>query len=218
MKYEAIIFDFDGTLADTSPGILNCVRYTQKTMGLPEISESNMYSHIGPPMEESYNRNFGLKGDELAKAVSLHKQYAVNKGYKELKLYDGIRELLDKLKDNGIYTAIATLKAQDTVLKILNYFHMMDRFDNVFGVDIAAPKNKAQLLQDCLERSGKNADGTVLVGDSRYDAEGAAKAGIDFIGVTYGFGFRTKEEVYKYTTVGAVDSVKELEKYILKHK
>ena len=74
MKYKLVIFDLDGTLADTSPGILNSIRYTQKKMNLPEISLEKMYSHIGPPMAESYNRNFGLTGDKLQQAINYHKE------------------------------------------------------------------------------------------------------------------------------------------------
>lgn len=62
-KYKLVIFDMDGTIADTSPGIFNSIRYTEEKMGLPEINYEQMYSHVGPPMEESYNRNFGLTGD-----------------------------------------------------------------------------------------------------------------------------------------------------------
>lgn len=72
-KYKLVIFDMDGTLADTSPGILNSVRYVQRQMNLPEITLEEMYSHVGPPMEESYNRNFGLTGSELKKRLSFIK-------------------------------------------------------------------------------------------------------------------------------------------------
>lgn len=214
MKYKAVIFDFDGTLADTSPGILNCVRYTQKIMGLPEISQSMMYSHIGPPMAESYHRNFGLEGAELERAVSLHKEYAVTQGYKELKFYDGITELLDELKEKKIYTAVATLKAQDTAVKILSYFNITEKFDNISGTDISAPKTKAQLLLDCLDKAGAAAAEAVLIGDSSYDAEGAAEAGIDFIGVTYGFGFKTEEDVRRYPDATAADTVLKLKELL----
>lgn len=67
--YKAVIFDLDGTLADTSPGILNIIRYTQKMMDLSEITLEKMYSHVRPPMEESYGRNFGLTGDRLQQAI-----------------------------------------------------------------------------------------------------------------------------------------------------
>ena len=64
-KYKTIIFDLDGTLADTSEGIYNCIRYAQKMMKLPLITDAQMRSHIGPPMHESYERNFHRSGADL---------------------------------------------------------------------------------------------------------------------------------------------------------
>lgn len=213
-KYNLVIFDFDGTLADTSSGILNSIRYTQKMMNLPEISERQMYSHIGPPMAESYNRNFGLEGCELNRAVSFHKEYASLEGYKELKFYDGIDTLLDRLRANGVITAVATLKAQDTVVKILKYFKRINKFDIVAGVDITVPMTKEQLLGDCLEESGINADNAVFIGDSSYDAIGAENSKIDFIGVTYGFGFHNKEDVRQYKNIGCCKNTDEISKLL----
>lgn len=216
--YKLIIFDFDGTLADTSPGILNSVRYTQKMMNLPEISEKSMYSHIGPPMAESYNRNFGLEGEELAQAVKYHKEYAVAQGYKELRFYDGITELLDKLRSTGVTTAIATLKAQDTAVKILDNFGMTEKFDIVEGVDISAPKNKEQIIMNCIDKVGCSVCDAVLIGDSVYDAKGAEQAGIDFIAVTYGFGFHSKADADAYRNVGCCSDVRSVTKLLFNQK
>ena len=153
MKYKLAIFDLDGTLAYTSPGILNSIRYTQKKMNLPKISLEKMYTHIGPPMAESYNRNFGLTGEALQQAVTFHKEYAMKQGYKEIKLYDGISELLDLLKNKGIFTAVATLKAQSTTLKIFEHLGITNKFDIIKGVEAINPKTKAQLLEECIEEA-----------------------------------------------------------------
>ena len=142
-KYKLVIFDMDGTIADTSPGIFNSIRYTEEKMGLPEITYEQMYSHVGPPMEESYNRNFGLTGDELKKAVMYHKEYAITQGFKELKIYDGMLPLIDELRKNGIKTAVATLKAHATIIKIFESFGISDKFDEVIGVSQDEPKTKA---------------------------------------------------------------------------
>ena len=210
MKYKLVIFDLDGTLVDTSPGILNSIRYTQKKMNLPEISLEKMYSHIGPPMAESYNRNFGLIGDKLQQAVNYHKKYAMKQGYKEIKLYDGIVELLDKLKVNGIKTAVSTLKANSTTLKIFDYLGITNKFDIIKGVDAQKKQTKAELLEVCLKETQCEKHDTVLIGDSKYDAIGAEQIGIDFIGVTYGFGFKNIEEINFYQHILVVDSVKDL--------
>lgn len=210
MKYKLIIFDLDGTLADTSPGILNSIRYVQKKMKLPEISLEKMYSHIGPPMAESYNRNFGLAGRKLQEAVNYHKEYAMIQGYKEIKLYDGIIELLDRIRTNGSKTAVATLKAHSTTLKIFDYLGIKEKFDIIKGVDPQKHQTKAELLAECLKDAKCNKSKAVLIGDSKYDAIGAEQVGIDFIAVTYGFGFKTSDDLNGFKPIGVADSVDDL--------
>lgn len=209
-RYDLVIFDLDGTIADTSPGILNSIRYVQQKMRLPAITKEQMYSHVGPPMEESYRRNFGLEGEELRRAVELHKEYAVKQGFREIEIYPGIPQLLERLHREGVKTAMATLKAQTTADKIFVEFGLSTAFDLVLGTDAAAPKTKAQLLEECLYRLQCAKERAVLVGDSKYDAEGAQQAGIDFIAVTYGFGFKSAADAAAYSPVAVCRTVREI--------
>ena len=212
--YDLVIFDLDGTLADTSPGILNSIRYVQQKMRLPAITKEQMYSHVGPPMEESYRRNFGLEGEELRRAVELHKEYAVKQGYREIEVYPGIPQLLGRLHREGVKTAVATLKAQATAEKIFAEFGLSRMFDLVLGTDAAAPKTKAQLLEECIAKLQCTKARTVLIGDSKYDAEGALQAGIDFIAVTYGFGFKSAADAAVYSPTVVCDTVREMENFL----
>lgn len=207
------IFDFDGTIADTSPGIVNSVRYTQEKMKLPEITYEQMLSHVGPPMEESYAKNFGLSGERLKEAVIYHKEYAMKRGYREVKVYDGILELLCTLKEKGINTAVATLKAQSTAEKILREFFLDSLFDFVIGTDVNRRMSKAEMLQLCMERLQHRVSETVLIGDSHYDADAAAEAGIDFIALTYGFGYKSESEAKASGCVCVCNTIKKLMKY-----
>ena len=213
-KYELIIFDLDGTLADTSPGILNSIRYAQKMMNLPSITLEQMYSHVGPPMEESYHRNFGLTGESLQKAILYHKEYAMKQGYKEIRLYDNIKDLLLMLKNSGYKTAVATLKAHSTALKIFESLNMTDKFDVIKGVDSENPMTKAQLLQYCIDVLNVPSEKSLLIGDSIYDAKGAEAAGINYLGVTYGYGFKRREDIGSLPNVGMCESVGELKAYL----
>ena len=201
--YKLAIFDLDGTLADTSPGILNCIRYTQSKMNLPEISLEKMYSHVGPPMSESYNRNFGLEGDELKQAVEYHKEYAMSKGYKEIVFYDGIIEVLEKLREKNIMIAVATLKSYKTAVKIFEEFNIIGLFDCIAGVGLENLNTKSDVLNYCLKKLKVGKNEAVLIGDSKYDAIGASEVGIDFIAVTYGFGFKEKSDIdgYNYSNI-----------------
>ena len=210
---KLVIFDMDGTLADTSEGIFNSIRYTQKMMNLPEITYEQMLSHVGPPMEESYARNFGLSGESLKKAVQYHKEYAMKKGYRELKVYDGIIDLLEKLRNAGIKTAVATLKAQTTADKIAKeYFPNL--FDVIIGTNLENPLTKAEMLIKCIDKFQFSKDDVVLIGDSIYDAKGAEEAEIDFIAVTYGFGFQPNEDI-SANHIAIADNPEDLIKFIL---
>lgn len=205
LKYKLVIFDLDGTLADTSPGIYNSIRYAQKMMNLPEITLEQMRSHVGPPMEESYNRNFGLTGDDLKKAISYHKEYAVQNGYKELELYEGVITVLDSLKQAGIKIAIATLKAETTAVKIFEYLGIKDKFDFIVGADIANPLTKSQMIDKIVDAAEVTKENTVLIGDSKYDALGADESGVGFIAVTYGYGFSIESNI-EYSNVGVAQT------------
>lgn len=209
---KLVIFDMDGTLADTSEGIFNSIKYTQKMMNLPSITEEQMYSHVGPPMEESYHRNFGLTGEKLQQAVKYHKEYAMQKGYRELKVYDGIPELLDNLHKQEILTAVATLKAQSTAEKIVSEYFPY-KFDLIVGARQEQPMTKSEMLLYCLKELSVNKNDAVLVGDSIYDLHGAEQAGIDFIAVTYGFGFKGKDENCLKNAVHICKSCQELTEF-----
>lgn len=208
--YQTIIFDLDGTLADTSEGIYNCIRYAQKMMNLPPITDAQMRSHIGPPMHESYERNFHLSGSALEQAIGFHKEYALTKGLYEASLYNGIPQLLSQLKSRGFKLAVATLKYEETAKKMLSFLNVASFFDVICGTLSEVKLTKAQLLEKCVDLCQGEKSTALLVGDSSYDALGAQEAGIDFLGVTYGFGFQTADDVKQYPNVGRAGSPGEI--------
>ena len=215
-QYKVVIFDLDGTLADTSEGIFNSIRFAQKTMNLKEITPEQMRSHVGPPMAVSYNKNFGLEGEELEHAIALHKQYALEKGAFEVSFYDGIDELLSGLRKNDCMICVATLKIEQTAKKIMEHFGKSGFFDLIRGVTAGGNETKASILRNCVEFANADISQCVLIGDSVYDAQGAQEVGMDFIGVTYGFGFKNKEEVFQSGAVAVADSCTELSQILLK--
>lgn len=214
--YKVVIFDLDGTLADTSEGIYNCIRYAQKEMNLPDISAEQMRSHIGPPMQESYARNFGLKDCELEQAVALHKEYALSKGLYEAQIYEGIPFLLQQLKDNGMKVAVATLKFEETAREMLKHLKVSDFFEVICGTLSEIKLTKSQLLDKCIAICQETKEHALLIGDSAYDAIGAQEAGIDFLGVTYGFGFTSQQDVNEYPNVGCASTVEDIYSLICK--
>lgn len=216
--YRLIIFDLDGTLADTSEGIYNSIRYTQEKMNLyPPETEEQMRSHIGPPVEESYNRIFGLTGERLQQAAAYHKEYALQKGLYEARLYDGIPELLAQLKPDH-RLAVATLKFEETANKMLTHLGIAHYFDIICGAIPGQHTTKLDTLQRAMLHCHAIPDQTLLIGDSQYDAIGAQQAGMDFLAVTYGFGFKNEDNVNRHLSIGILSCVSMMQYFFYNNK
>lgn len=204
----------DGTLADTSEGIFNSIRYVQEKLDLPQISDEQMRFHIGPPIQESYSKNFNLNDLELEKAVQYHKEYAVCQGLYEASLYPGMTDLLELLNKKGYKQAVATLKFEETAKKMLRHLDIFYYFEIICGASSNSHLSKAQLLEKCINAMNCKKSETLLIGDSAYDAIGASEIGIDFLAVTYGFGFSDKKDVESYPHIGYVESVRDIVQFL----
>jgi len=189
MKYQTVIFDLDGTLADTSPGILNCHRYAHRMMGRIEPPEAVLRVVIGGPLLETYQDVFKFSELEARQAVAFYRERYAEKGIYEAALYPGMKTVLGELKEAGYKIGLATLKAERFLSAMLKRWNVEKFFDAVYGMDDADSRTKAQLIGFCMRDLRAAPGSTVLIGDSVHDQTGARGAGIKFIGVTYGFGF-----------------------------
>lgn len=213
-KYEVAVFDVDGTLLDTTEGILASVRYTIHKMGFVPLSEEQMLTFIGPPIQDSFSQVYHLEGEILQTIATCFRNR-----YKDFELfkavpYDGIYELLDALSDKGIKLAVATYKRQDYAEAILKHFGFDKYTDILYGADHENKLKKMDIIKKCMDDLRiYDYSKAVMIGDSRHDAIGAQKIGIDFIGVTYGFDFKLPSEVFAYDAVGAANSPKDILQY-----
>lgn len=200
-KYELIIFDLDGTLLDTSKGIFNSVRYTEKQLHLNHIEDYLLKEFVGPPPKLMYMKYYGLSENEALIAVEKHREYGRTKGIYEAKQYAGITETLINLKKNGYKLAVATLKSQDIAEKILKNFNLKEYFNCIFGMDCKETLTKSMIIRNAIKECKCVDTLTVMVGDTQSDFLGASETGIDFVGVKYGFGFRNNSEFYKFPII-----------------
>lgn len=212
---RAVIFDVDGTLLDTTEGVLSSVKYTIAAHRLPTIAEEKLLSFIGPPIQDSFARQYGLEGAVLQElATTFRERYKEGDVLKALP-YEGIYEVCDELTRRGIAIAVATYKRQDYAEKIMRHFHFDRYTDIIYGADHENKLKKADIIRMCLEAAGVEPAEAVMVGDTEHDALGAAAAGMDFIAVTYGFGFRKKEDAMRFEhTLGAAERPREILNYI----
>ena len=205
LLYDAVIFDLDGTLTDSQPGIFACTEYALQKMGLPVPPEATLRRFLGPPLADSYMKYCGMTEDQAAYATDLYRERYIPIGWKENKVYPRIRALLSALKERGAYLAVATGKPQHTSVDILRYFDLLKYFDAVAGpTPEQLHANKADLIRRVLPE-GKKA---VMVGDIAGDIIGAQSAGIDSIAALYGYG--EKRETLAANPTHAVESTQEL--------
>ena len=186
-KYETIIFDLDGTLLDTSPGIFNSVRFAEQQLGFPPIPDEKLRAFVGPPPKQMYQKVYGVDEETATKATAFHRQYSREKAIYEATIYPGMKETLTALKNQGYKLAVATLKGQKIAEKVLQIHGIADYFDSIVGMDEAESFTKCKTIQVAMAQT--NTTGRVLmVGDSEYDYIGACEANVDFVGAVYGFG------------------------------
>ena len=195
--FHTILFDLDGTLTDPGEGITNSVVYALKHYGITVEDRKKLYAFIGPPLPESFMRYFGMSEETALEAVEIYREYFSTRGLLENRPYDGIEDLLKKLKNSGKRLIVATSKPEGFSVRILEHFGLAQYFDLICGALMHPPKgyNKADVIQDALTRCNiKNIDNIIMVGDRLHDVEGAHKNGLPAIGVLYGYGDRQELE------------------------
>lgn len=201
-----VIFDLDGTLLDTKEGILLSVEHMVKELGYGKLTYEQRLSFIGPPVQVSLKRLYGLSDEEAQRGAGIFRDFYKEKALLKAKPYDGIYDLCRKFKDNGVRMAVATYKREDYARKLLAYYDFDKYCDPMHGADNNNILKKEDIILMCVDEMGAAKDECVLVGDTDNDAKGAAKAGIPFIAVTYGFGFKGEEDIKDYSYIGIAHS------------
>jgi len=215
MMYNTILFDLDGTLTDPAEGITNSVAYALKRWNIEIADKSLLNCFIGPPLYESFSKYFNFSENEAQKAVEVYREYFSVKGLYENAVYDGVDEMLSKLRSAGKILAVASSKPEKFVLKILEHFSLSQYFDVIAGATMDGSRiNKADVIRYALNELSPSASKEILmIGDREHDVFGAKEIGIDSLGVTYGYGGRKELE-----NAGAdfvVDAVEDIVKIIL---
>lgn len=199
MEKQYIFFDFDGTLVDTSEGIFYSLAYAFECMGEPEMCEKDMRRFIGPPLEQSFITYNNMSEEDAAKATEYFRKVYKTNGVNMHKVYEGVVETLKTLKSRGKILIIATSKPEPLATKIMKDNGFYDYFDVVSGATFDGKRStKEQVLNHAISIAKPDSlDNCVLVGDSKSDALGAQREGMDFVGVLYGFGVEKELETDK---------------------
>lgn len=194
MSKKLVIFDLDGTLMDTSSGILLAVRDAIKEHGMPELSEEQLRTFIGPPIQWSFEAQYGISKEQAQSMADTFRALYSTKHLLGAVPYPGIYDLLKAIDGRGLKSAIATYKREDYALRLLMHYHFDDYTDIMYGGDNDGTLKKRDIIQKCIDTAGvTDLNEVVMVGDTLHDANGAKELGVDFIGVSFGFGFHGED-------------------------
>ena len=214
-KYKAVLFDCDGTVSDSRPGIFNSIYYAIDKKGIAPVPEEQLQYFLGPPLYLSFAHIFGVSEDMAVELTDTYREYYNGKGVFETTPYEGIEDVLASLKEAGIRTAIVSSKPVEFLEMVIPHLGLSEYFDFIVG----PPMDNHNASKEILVRTAlellelEPSEEIAMVGDRRFDIEAAGKTGVTGIGITYGYG--TEEELRNAGADIIAKSTSELKKYLL---
>jgi len=188
-NFSHIIFDLDGTLVDSKPGLLNGLRYVLRKMGLNFPAEEIIDSLIGPPVQQGMRTILGFNEQQVEVSSRLFREYYGEKGMYEGEVYPGIRLLLEELVSEGTKLYIATSKHAVFLPAILRHFELDRYFDDTEGSEGTVLQTKAELITNLMDRNRlQPSHRMAMIGDTKFDIVAGKANEITTIAVGYGFG------------------------------
>ena len=204
-RYDCLIFDLDGTLMDTSLGIIRSVQYALRGMRLPDDDLARIRRFIGPPLHAAFSELYGMDDAQATEAVRLYRERYETKGVYEYEPYPVMMELLRDLHASGVRLAVATGKPERFSRILLEREGILPLLEMLVAPDPSEKTDsKPAMVRAVLERLGRNA---LMVGDRCFDIRGARANGIDAAGILHGFGSEAelRESGATFLVRGAAD-------------
>lgn len=184
---QAVLFDLDGTLCDSAPGILAALRHALTVNGLPLLDPSTERDILGPPFDQSLPPLIGA--DLVPVVIDAYRACYAGGAMYDATVFPGVRALLDALHGVGTRLAVATSKPEAYAVPVLEHLEIAGYFEAIGGDDLEGTRHtKALVIEHVLNRLGRPEQAEILmVGDRRHDIEGARAHGIETLAVTWGY-------------------------------
>jgi len=213
---RAVLFDWDGTVADTRPGIFNSVRYAIGQYGIADKPDDELRYFIGPPLYDGFEHVFGVSPELANELTDTYRVYYRDKGIFECNVYEGVGDLLRELHDAGVKTAVVSSKPKEFLDRLVEHFGLAEHLDAVVGPAMDNHNsNKTVLVNQALKELMLLPSTVTMIGDRHFDMEGAKAAGVNAVGVLYGYG--TEKELCKAGADAICDQVADLRGFLLQH-
>jgi phosphoglycolate phosphatase len=195
MKYRTLIFDFDGTLADTRESIIQTMKFVAHSYNIQTVDEKLIESLIGLPLNATFEQAFLLDESLIRDATLLYRKHYDDIAIDTVSLFEGVNDTLFYFRDKGINLTVASSKGKASLTKILQKQNVYNIFSFVGGEEDATNKKPApDIVYHIIDKFKCQANECLVVGDTIFDIEMGQRAKVDTCGVTYGNNTREKLE------------------------
>jgi len=188
VRYGVVLFDLDGTLTDSGPGIASSVSHALSALGAAPLSDAQLRAFMGPPAHDGFEA-LGFDAATSERAVTEYRSYMAEKGLYENEVYPGVEDVLMGLREDGVTMAVATSKPTVFAMRVLEHFGLFGYFAYVSGSELdGRARAKQEVITNAitaLALAGR--DDVCMVGDRDLDVCGAAALGLPAIGVSWGY-------------------------------
>ena len=213
MKYNNILFDLDGTLTDPKVGITRSVAHALNHFGIVVEDTDTLTDFIGPPLAHTFAKRYGFDDAQCTKAIEVYREYFSVTGKFENVVYPYTEKLLEYAVQNGIKLFIATSKPELFARDILVHFGLDRYFTDIVGIAMDEEKvEKDVIVGRVIDRYALEKDKTLMVGDRKFDIDGAHKNGIRCAAVLFGYG--NEAEFNEYGADYIIDTNEDLFNFI----